>query len=144
VADDIMDFEMGVDRIDLTSSLTGYTGANLADYVKTAVLDGSTVVSIDFDGAGVLGFQETFRLVGIATDLDGLFAQGSLVVDPLPPPGFAPQTGTAGNDTLAGLPQSELMRGLGGNDSLFGDFGFDTLDGGTGADTMAHLQRHST
>jgi Ca2+-binding RTX toxin-like protein len=137
VADDIMDFEMGLDRIDLTGVLTGHTGLNLADYVKTAVVDGSTIVSIDFDGAGVLAFQDTFHLVGIATDVDGLLTTGSLVVDPLPPPGFAPPTGTAGNDTLTGLASSELMRGLGGSDNLSGDFGFDTLDGGTGADTLA-------
>ncbi len=137
VADDIMDFEMGVDRIDLTGVLTGLTDINLGSYVQTSVVGGNTIVSIDFDGAGVLGFQETFRLVGVATDVDGLLAQASLVVDPLPPPGLAPQTGGAGNDTLTGFPQSELIRGLGGNDSLSGDFGFDTLDGGTGADTMA-------
>ena len=85
-------------------------------------------------------------LQGVSTDLDGLLANGTIVIDDVPiVPAASSKDGTAGGDTIFGASDSGLIRGLGGNDSLAVvgvlppgiEHGAHTLDGGTGADTMA-------
>ena len=44
--------------------------------------------------------------------------------------------GTAGNDTLTGGNDNDLINGLGGNDALLGGAGNDTINGGDGDDEM--------
>jgi Ca2+-binding RTX toxin-like protein len=45
-------------------------------------------------------------------------------------------TGTDGDDTLIGNPESDVIRGLGGNDILHGGASRDLLDGGPGNDVL--------
>ena len=47
-----------------------------------------------------------------------------------------PYVGTAGNDSMTGTADGEIMRGLAGNDTLLGGAGDDLLDGGDGTDTL--------
>lgn len=44
--------------------------------------------------------------------------------------------GTAGGNSLSGLPGDDLLAGRGGADTLVADEGKDWLNGGTGADTL--------
>jgi len=137
-ADTFADFDAlpGGDLVDVSELLqnSGITPGTVDKFLQTASDGGSTLLSVDLDGAGPGKFEDLLTLQGVSTDLDGLLANASIL-------DFGALTtvvGTTGADTLAAGATSELVQGLGGNDSLSGgDKGFDTLDGGTGSDTMA-------
>ena len=59
---------------------------------------------------------------------DGSVLEGDALV--------APFVGTAGNDSLTGTAEGDVLLGMDGNDSLSGGAGDDVLDGGAGNDTL--------
>ena len=119
-SDTILDFELGVDTIDITA--TGLTFADL----EIKQVGGDTLITYDSNPDPDTG---SVLLKGItATDLttdDFLSAIG------------APSNviGSNDNDFLRGTAASENIFGLNGNDRLRGDLGEDTLNGGNGNDT---------
>lgn len=124
----------GGDLIDVSALLTGVTAATASGFLETKIADGSTLVRIDVDG-GANKFEDLTILQGVATDLNGLIANATILgIGALT---AAPLAGSTGADTLAGGATSTLIQGLAGNDSLTGGNGFDTLDGGAGVDTLA-------
>ena len=48
------------------------------------------------------------------------------------------KVGTAGNDTLTGTADADILQGLLGNDNLFGLGGADVLDGSRGIDAARY------
>jgi Ca2+-binding RTX toxin-like protein len=105
-------------------------GLNLSDV--TLRRDGNDFV------IGVKGTSDVLRVadwgLGAAHRIERLqFADGSV----LEGAGLvAPFLGAAGNDTLTGTTDTDLLLGLEGNDTLSGGAGADVLDGGAGNDTL--------
>jgi len=104
--------------------------------------------TLDFGGADIVtyaalpadGRSSVSRTGAVATATPRNFAAASGTLTPMPT-----ISGTAGDDTLAGTPASELIEGLagndtlrsgGGNDTLWGQAGDDNLFSGTGNDTL--------
>ncbi|MEQ6204943.1 hypothetical protein ABMC88_18025 [Sulfitobacter sp. HNIBRBA2951] len=128
--DRIMDFEMGVDRIDI-SSFEGFTGLSSMSFQTRN--DG---------GVGIRLGEEEIRVYGAnGADLnaddfalrDFIFSDRISVADAVQGP---ERNGTDGNDRILGSLSREMMYGGGGNDTLIAGAGNDTLNGGAGADVM--------
>ena len=119
--DRVLDFELGVDLIDITS--TGLTFANLD--IRALSAD-SLIIYDPFANPDV----------GILT-LDGV-SVGDLSAANFIEATGAPLdvVGTTGDDFLRGTGASETLLGLGGNDRLRGDLGNDVMNGGDGNDTF--------
>lgn len=134
--DRITDFDLGLDRLDLTA--LGFTrlGNGHGDTVRLAydaTKDLTYLKHLDEDTNG-----NRFELV-MEGDLRG-FSTSNLQ---------ALQTGTTARDTLNGGDAAETLHGnldrdelngLGGDDRLYGDAGGDALTGGAGADTFVYSQ----
>lgn len=87
-------------------------------------------------GTDTFDFQGTNGLHGYVSLVDGVFEDSVF-------PGYGITLSSvenviagAGNDTLIGSAEANLLRGNGGNDSLSGLEGNDTLEGGDGTDTL--------
>ncbi|MEC3767130.1 beta strand repeat-containing protein [Cupriavidus sp. SS-3] len=85
--DTIADFDLapasaGGDVLDLSELLSGVsvTGANVAQFVRLAEVDGNTVVSLDRDGGGsAAAFQDVAVLQGVVgLDLNTLLSNGNI------------------------------------------------------------------
>ncbi|MFS8934487.1 beta strand repeat-containing protein [Cupriavidus taiwanensis] len=85
--DTITDFDLapasaGGDVLDLSELLSGVsvTGANVAQFVRLAEVDGNTVVSLDRDGGGsAAAFQDVAVLQGVVgLDLNTLLSNGNI------------------------------------------------------------------
>jgi len=137
----ITDFQVGVDKIDLTPLLKayGYTGSDpLADKWIALASDGAggTMVRFDHDGAGpnplspkaIIDLDKVSPAGVTWAQLSGAPAPAP-AADPLPPP---PST-TAGQLLTSPGPSSVLTGGAGA-DTLIGSMGYDTVTGGAGAD----------
>jgi Ca2+-binding RTX toxin-like protein len=120
--DRILDFEVGIDVIDL---------------LNTRVPFGDLVISDGPTGAVI-----TYAAPGSATtgriELVGIAAAALSSADFLTVPDTSVVTGSEGPDTLAGTAQGDELRGLGGDDTLTGGDGADMLDGGPGADLASY------
>ena len=106
--DQIEDYQVGVDVIDLSAFAAGRVrveGGFGGSYVTT--LDGQ--------------FRLFVRQAVARGDIDG---------------GGGPQTGTAASDALTGDAAADSLRGQGGDDVLNGGRGADLLDGGAGDDRI--------
>ncbi len=135
-SDQITDFELGVDQLDLSgwaflrntgqlSVSSHQTGADLrfgSEVLRINSANGTELSEADLLAQGVIGLDRI---------LPAWFAEDGIIepdpVDPAPDP--EPEPGT--EDTT---PRD--MTGGDGNDTLFGGAGNDTLDGGTGADQL--------
>jgi Ca2+-binding RTX toxin-like protein len=130
----------GGDKIDVVGMVGFVPGAsNVNDFLKTATINGSTVIQVDKDGtANGVSFVDLAVLQGLSTDIAGLLANGVLVqgADVLEPSTKAFQGGSGADSHAGSNVVSDLMFGLAGNDTLTGDVGADTLDGGTGMDLL--------
>lgn len=129
--DTIMDFEVGIDRVDLSAwdglystlqlDLQTYTGGIDIRYglerltLRTA--DGSTLDMSDLLATDMLGIA---RLVPHADRLENQ----------------PDRSGTAEADLMQGNAQSNTLRGLAGDDQLIGMEGNDELIGGAGNDVL--------
>ena len=125
----------GGDKLDLSDLVGVIAAGSEADFIQTAVANGSTTIRLDIDGAGgPEGFKDIAVLQGVSTDLAGLLANGSIanVGTAVTPP----IDGTGVADSKLGTAVSDFIRGFSGNDTLTGGAGFDTLDGGKGADSL--------
>jgi Ca2+-binding RTX toxin-like protein len=116
----------------------------LSNFATTRVVDGGTGTdALAFNGAGVGGFSS-----GVVVDLSQTTAQtvapGVVVVVT----GVENIYGLAGNDSLTGDTNANVLRGGGGDDALHGGdgddlleggFGNNVVDGGAGIDTATYL-----
>jgi Ca2+-binding RTX toxin-like protein len=131
------------DTVDVSQWLAGrgVTAANLGDYVRVLLSNGSIVIQVDQDGTGSNFAYQTIatggadqapgQAVRIRWNFDGDVASLTLPED-----SGRDLTGTAQADTLTGGAGADKLRGLEGDDSLAGRAGNDTLDGGSGNDTL--------
>jgi serralysin len=121
-ADRILDFEVGIDMIDLLN-----TGLAFGDLV---ISDGATgaVVTYAAPGSATAG---SIELVGVA-------AAALSSADFLTVPDVSVITGTEGPDVLAGTAGDDELHGLGGDDTLTGGAGADRLEGGPGTDVASY------
>ncbi len=127
VEDLILDFERGVDRLDLSSFDFLYDVSQLsivptsdgaeitfADEVLRIISDdGQSLSVLDFENPDILNIDRP-PLLNVSQTLDG----------------------GAGDDVLNGISGDDTISGFGGNDILSGGAGADLLDGGDGDDTL--------
>jgi Ca2+-binding RTX toxin-like protein len=122
VIDQIMDFEAGVDKIDLTA----LGPVRLFFSEQTVGTEVRTWVSI-FVGATEMAISVNGR-ISRSDVLSDARILGTANGDQL--------QGTDGADHIDGLGGDDQLFGLGANDILVGGLGNDRLDGGAGADAM--------
>jgi serralysin len=137
---DIRDFQVGVDKLDLSTLLNGYAGTNPVADGRLYLLDdgaGGTNVLVDLDGSGGAWPVYVARLHGVPpsgltaeTLLGGAQAAPPASLPPSTPPGLSLGTGQYA-DTLAGGA---------GADTLNAGLGPDRLTGGAGADRFVFDQ----
>ncbi|HZF95962.1 MAG TPA: calcium-binding protein, partial [Allosphingosinicella sp.] len=113
--DRILDFQAGVDKIDVAA--LGRVTLAFTPASENGVA--YTLVNVTRFTAGD---TLTIRVDGVVGEAD-VDAQTKIV-------------GTEGNDTLYGTDQPDEIRGLGGDDGLYGYGGDDRLDGGSGRDLL--------
>lgn len=113
--DTITDFEIGVDRIDL--SLMGVNS-----FAQLIISDDGTDTTIDFGVSGRLVLRGV-----LADDL----SETDFVINP------GPQVGTTGDDFLVGGAFDDTIDGGEGKDKLVGRDGNDVLKGGNGKDVLS-------
>jgi Ca2+-binding RTX toxin-like protein len=82
--DTLFDFDAGPggDVLDISDLLEGFdpSTSNLADFVQVTVANGSTLISIDADGAANgSAYVAAVSLQGVSAELDGLVSNGALV-----------------------------------------------------------------
>ena len=127
VLDVITDFEVGIDRLDLSAFDFLYDINQLSLAPET---DGATLTHAD----------ETIRVFtadGAPLTLDALSNDAILNVDR--PPYLATAQSLSGGgsaDSLSGGQGNDTLLGNGGDDTLFGNGGDDTIDGGAGNDQI--------
>lgn len=137
--DTITDFQLGLDRIDISS--WGLI-RDLSQLQITRTGDGFRVVYgkevlnvISADGKPI----DPSRLT-LADLVDGTRIPPVLPERPpsqeMPPPPLKPVTGGHGHDRLIGTPGNDTIFGGRGNDTLIGLDGHDYLDGGEGDDLL--------
>ncbi|PIE14286.1 MAG: calcium-binding protein [Rhodobacterales bacterium] len=133
--DRIMDFQIGVDLLDLSSFQMLYSLSQLS---ATATSYG---IRIEFRGEVI----EVHNQAGGPMSLQDVFGNG--FTGPDRPPLVITQglsgddadntiEGTAGADILNGLGGDDILRGFGADDTLTGGAGNDTLEGGDGLDRL--------
>ena len=136
VEDSILDFESGVDRIDLSGfdflydvsqlSITSLTDGAVvtfgAETLRIFSEDGGSLAEADFSNANILNVDRPPMLT-VSQSLEG--SGGADVLN-----------GNSGNDTISGFGGDDALSGGGGDDHIFGGEGSDTLDGGLGRDVI--------
>ncbi|KMW59840.1 Alkaline phosphatase [Candidatus Rhodobacter oscarellae] len=140
----ITDFELGVDRIDL--SAIGYI-RNLSQIQITSTATGAR---LEYGGKTITIVADDGQPIDPALfAIEDLVDMSHFVFNPTTPnsptSGDDVLTGTAGddiidalagNDELMGLMGNDFLQGGAGNDTLHGDADDDTLMGGAGADDL--------
>ncbi|MEP3441116.1 MAG: hypothetical protein ABJN72_06525 [Sulfitobacter sp.] len=129
LGDRIMDFQLGVDRIDL-SGFEGFTGLS------------SIVFQDRNDGVGVRLGDESFRITamegqiftGADFSLDDFIFSDRITVDAAIM--GQERSGSDEDERILGTIYREQLNGNGGNDTLIAGGGNDTLNGGEGADDL--------
>ena len=147
-ADNILDFIVGTDKINLTASaFGGITSANTNWLLNvnnhTALTDGLAHIIFD-TSANTLWYQAAASsTVSQIAQLNTAITYSDLLVDsvavtPTTPVVVAGATynGTAANNAYTGTAGNDIINGMAGNDTLNGGAGNDTMDGGLGADTL--------
>lgn len=128
--DQVQDFEVGTDRIDL--SAFGLEGADRDPSTWRFDWTAKTVVQVFLPGVKSAAFE--LRGAGVAMSKEAALKNAAhYLFEPV----LLERTGAEAADRLAGGAGSDLIRGLGGADDLSGGGGRDMLDGGAGADTLA-------
>ncbi|MEL6997779.1 MAG: M10 family metallopeptidase C-terminal domain-containing protein [Pseudomonadota bacterium] len=119
--DNILDFEVGVDTIDVSALGIAYADMTIIDHVH-----GSLII---WDDPGDVGSRGYLVVVGVDTsELDlGAFTTAFGNTQPA-------ILGTDGAEILTGSQIGDEIIALGGNDQLLGEGGADTLIGGAGND----------
>ena len=81
--DHVTDFSNGAggDVLDITDLLTGFTGANLSDFVTISTIAGDTHVTVDPDGTGVVGAPTLLVILDglVGATLAQMEADGNIV-----------------------------------------------------------------
>ena len=135
--DVIENFELGVDRIDLSGfgpvfAISDLSFVSLSNGIRVR-FGGEVFDILSADGLALDASQfvqaDFFDLwhVDVSQALPQAPVMGSLAADSL--------IGTSRNDTLMGMDGDDVLSGYAGNDTLQGGAGADVLDGGTGTDT---------
>ncbi len=143
--DRITDFQLGIDRMDLSAWTGVYSVADLvvsprtngalitygSESLEVLTSDGRPLAAGDLKTQDILGVTRP-PLAPIGRDLVGGFGddvlEGAFGADRL--------VGAEGNDTLSGKGGGDALFGDDGDDVLLGGDGADRLDGGSGADTL--------
>lgn len=124
--DTVMDFERGVDILDLSNFGMLYTANQI------------TVLSTSY-GARVTFRGEVFEIHshdGYSLSSDDMFGSSFSSTDRPYLSVFNEMGGTPGSDELIGGSGTDIIRGYAANDIIFGGFGDDVLIGGNGDDTI--------
>lgn len=146
----VLDYQRGVDRLDL-SSLPLFHGVAQLDVAQQSwgarlsygdwwldvhSADGEALAASDFTDADVVNLDRVYlgNAGGDAVVLSDSATGGGTGGTGTPP--TDPSAGTGGPDLLSGGDAGEALAGMGGNDTLLGGAGDDTLDGGVGADDL--------
>ena len=132
VPDTIMDFEPGIDRLDLSGFFMLYDASQLN------ITSRSWGADITYRNEVV----HVFSASGAALTAQHFTTKDTLALD-RPPSGFnyIPEVieGTEGDDILAGDEGVETLKGHSGNDTFLWSEGADFFDGGNGEDTVSYV-----
>jgi Ca2+-binding RTX toxin-like protein len=142
----VLDYQQGVDRLDLStlplfhgvaqlSVAQQSWGARLSYgdwWIDVRSSTGGALTEADFNDAAVADLDRVY--LGNASDETVVLSDAT--VSGGSGDGSTPTTGTEGADVLTGGDGGTALTGLGGNDLLRGGVGIDTLDGGLGNDTL--------
>ena len=136
-ADAISDFEIGIDRVDLSA---WGVGASLAGVAVTLTADGA-ILSLGGERLQIhTAYGQSFNPAHLAAEQFLTVSAGEVEASGNGTlqggPGDDRLTGGDGPDDLAGLGGNDLLLGGGGADRLDGGPGDDRLNGGMGGDTM--------
>lgn len=133
-ADEIRNFELGRDRVDLTAWQGLYTTLQIG--VETLedgarITYGDEVLTLRTSAAQPLGYRDFLE-----TDILGIVPIWR-PEDLLEPTDWHDHlTGGEGNDTIRAMNGNDTVIGLGGHDLIYGEGGHDLLQGGLGNDTL--------
>ncbi|MBC7001273.1 type I secretion C-terminal target domain-containing protein, partial [Photobacterium sp. BZF1] len=150
--DKIMDFEVGIDKVDLVNALSGYGSMSLtelSEYIKLSSSGGNSVLSISNIQGNLVqniifeGVTESALLMGVPTTasdedkLTALLNNGHLEVGS----NFGNKQdnivdASDEGDYLYGLDGEDILTGGDADDYLFGGDGNDVLDGQGGSDDL--------
>jgi Ca2+-binding RTX toxin-like protein len=135
--DDILDFELGVDRIDLSAWGRLYS---IADLTIASRSDGAR---IRFEGHDLILRTDDGRALSyedfLEVDVFGLYRPPPEIAEPVVRNGGSTAdalNGASGNDRLNGRAGNDTIDGGDGNDRLSGGEDDDVVFGGNGADTI--------
>ncbi len=134
VEDTITDFQLGIDRIDLSAWGLIYSldALNISATATGMVIRyGREVLHVHARGGSIDPAKLNYRDL-----IDG--TRSPIMMPDLPPPIDRPGgfDGSAANDTLRGTNSDDVIYGQGGADHLYGGGGADRIFGGTGHDFL--------
>ncbi len=144
VTDTILDFQVGVDRIDLSrwSYLRATAQLDITQTATGAILrfNGQELVIVTANGQPLTEAQVRAMLLIPITraHLDAEIPDPPPPPPPPPPPTGVAVTGTEAADTLQAGTGNDTLAGQGGDDTLLGGTGADVHDGGAGVDTVSY------
>ncbi|MBL4769009.1 MAG: calcium-binding protein [Rhodobacteraceae bacterium] len=124
--DVIHDFQLGIDRIDLSGFSMLYTAAQMTisstNYGAVVSFDGEELEIRTMNGAS-LAVAALTRANLLDLNHSTIFRQTSIV-------------GDGDDNSLIGTDEDNVIRGEGGDDTLRGEGGDDSIEGGVGADRL--------
>jgi Ca2+-binding RTX toxin-like protein len=130
--DRVLDYQAGVDRLDLSAVPLLYSVSQLT-VVRTA--NGAVIhfgaLSLDLDSAS--GKPLSAADIRLAGDLQHVAAGNLSDIG-------RSVSGTSGADTLKGTAGSDFLHGMAGNDVLIASGGADNFDGGAGWDAVSYTR----
>lgn len=128
--DKVMDFEIGIDRLDLSAFGRIYT----KEAIAFQTLSNGIRLTINGERLDLLSVDRVPLTVD-KFDIEALIDLWHIDVS------WATQmqhlSGTAGADVLSGTDGSDVIEAFSGNDTLIGGLGNDTLDAGSGHDQLS-------
>lgn len=134
--DQILDWEAGIDRIDLRGfAISGADGLEAVGFEDLSFTQEARWMLISFESeAGTRALRVAERYRDDFTADSFVFRGGDLT--PLALPAQTAIEGTGGIDTLTGTKGDDVLLGRGHTDFLYGGEGADRLDGGHGRDLL--------
>lgn len=123
--DRIMDFDVSVDKIDLSG--LGFVGFD-TDGGNTEA--GELRITISGSGLTYIKSDQNYFNIQLNGDYSATFTSNNIIWDT---PGI---NGTVNADTLSGSAGDDILNGLAGDDTIDGNAGNDTIDGGLGQDNL--------
>jgi Ca2+-binding RTX toxin-like protein len=154
--DIIRDFQIGLDRIDLSLfpylrsiqqlAITAISGGAVVTYLNERLTvytaDGRSLTSTDFDIFDLVRLTR-FPVSAGVPEINPFVEDPGFPVPPNPPPGYVLRQGSQTADILTGTSANEQLRAFAGDDEMVGGGGTDHFYGGSGFDTVSYIDENT-